>query len=163
MTAAGGGAADEQISIKCRAPFASDAELARLTEGFLDLSLPEKCWTHDAHWAVALDVILNHPERDLPREMPELISRFNLAKGLANTESAGYHETITQASLIMARHFLSSAGAAKLKAWQAANGLMASPLGKSDWPLAYWSKDLLMSPAARRQWVQPDVKALPNF
>ena len=112
---------------------------------------------------MALDLILNHAERDLPREMPEPISRFNLAKGLANTESAGYHETITQASLIMARHFLSSAGAAKLKAWQAANGLMASPLGKSDWPLAYWSKDLPMSPAARRQWVQPDVKALPNF
>ena len=76
---------------------------------------------------MALDLILNHPERDLPREMPELISRFNLAKGLANTESAGYHETITQASLIMARHFLSSAGAAKLKAFARARRWRRDP------------------------------------
>jgi hypothetical protein len=40
------------------------------------------------------------------------------------------------------------------------NQLMASGLGRSDWLLAYWSKDRLFTPEARREWVEPDIKAL---
>jgi len=38
------------------------------------------------------------------------------------------------------------------------DALMAGPLGRSDWPLAYWSKARLFSVEARRGWVEPDVK-----
>ena len=38
------------------------------------------------------------------------------------------------------------------------DGLMAGPLGRSDWPLAYWSKARLFSVDARRNWLEPDLK-----
>lgn len=38
---------------------------------------------------------------------------------------------------------------------------MASPLGKSDWLFAYWTKARLLSVEARRAWVEPDVQAMP--
>ncbi len=43
--------------------------------------------------------------------------------------------------------------------------LLASPLGRSDWLLAYWSKGLLMSERARREWVEPDLApfAFPDY
>ena len=38
--------------------------------------------------------------------MPTMIRAYNEATGGANTETRGYHETITQASLRAARSFL---------------------------------------------------------
>jgi len=38
---------------------------------------------------------------------------------------------------------------------------MAGPLGRPDWPLAYWSKSVLFSAEARRGWVEPDLAAFP--
>jgi hypothetical protein len=146
--------------MRCRAPFSCDAELAALTGGFLDRSLPEKMWTNDAHWAVAIDLLRHRPDLDLPRDLPGLIRSFNEAKGGQNTDSAGYHETITQASIHMARRALAAAGDAP--AFEVVNRLMASATGKTDWLLAYWSKERLMSAVARRGWVPPDLQALPS-
>ena len=39
--------------------------------------------------------------------------------------------------------------------------MLASPLGQSRWLLAYWSEALLMSKAARRYWLEPDLAPLP--
>jgi hypothetical protein len=39
--------------------------------------------------------------------------------------------------------------------------LLASDFGRSDWPLTYRSRTLLFSPAARRAWVEPDLRPLP--
>ncbi len=39
--------------------------------------------------------------------------------------------------------------------------LMASSFGRSDWLLAYWTRPVLFSVAARRGWVEPDLKPLP--
>ena len=36
---------------------------------------------------------------------------------------------------------------------------MASPLGKPDWILVFWSRELLFSTPARRSWVEPDLQA----
>jgi hypothetical protein len=146
--------------MRCRAPFNSDAELASLAAGFLDLSLPEPMWTNDAHWAVAIHLLRHRPDLDLCRDLPGLIRRFNEAKGGQNTDTAGYHETITQASIHMASRALRAAGNAP--AYEVVNALMASPTGKTGWLLAHWSKDVLMSPAARRTRVAPDLQPLPE-
>jgi hypothetical protein len=45
--------------------------------------------------------------------------------------------------------------------FETCNALMASPLGKSDWLMGYWSRALLFSVEARRGWVEPDLKPLP--
>jgi hypothetical protein len=36
-----------------------------------------------------------------------------------------------------------------------------SPMGRRDWPLRFWSKQRLMSIEARREWIEPDLTAMP--
>ncbi len=140
--------------------FASEADVAELGEMFIARSLPKARWTHAGHFAAALYILLRRPDLDAARDMPDIIRAYNEATGVANTESGGYHETITQASLRGARAFAEAFGAAR-PLHEIANALMASPLGDKDWPLAYWSRETLFSPAARKTWTAPDRAPLP--
>jgi hypothetical protein len=140
--------------------FSSEDEIHRIGRGLIDRSLPKGEWTHAAHFAAALWLMRYRPELDLPRRMPDLIRAYNEATGVANTPTGGYHETITQASLRAARAELAR-HSSSTPVFEIANALMASALGRSDWPLAYWSRERLFSPEARRCWCDPDLRALP--
>jgi hypothetical protein len=139
--------------------FISDDEIAAIASGVLDLSLPKPSWTHRAHFATALWLLVRRPDLDLPRVMPGFIRAYNEATGVANTDTGGYHETITQASLRGAKAFLGCHASQSL--YVVCNRLMLSPLGDKSWPLVYWTKDVLFSVEARRRWVEPDLGALP--
>lgn len=136
----------------------SDADIERIARGVISRTLPKPEWTHAAHFAAALWV-LTRPELDAARDMPGLIRAYNAATGVANTDTEGYHETITQASLRAARARLDARPDTALS-WVLAD-LLASDLGRSDWLLRHWSRDVLFSPKARREWVGPDLQALP--
>ena len=82
--------------------FSSDSEIDRIGRGLLDRSLPKAEWTHSGHFAAAVWV-LRRPDMDAARDMPGLIRAYNEATGVNNTDTTGYHETITQASLRAAR------------------------------------------------------------
>lgn len=140
-------------------PFLRDEEIAAIGRGLITRTLPKAEWTHAAHFAAALWLLACCPEIDAGRQMPGMIRAYNESTGVANTGSSGYHETITQASLCAARAFL--AGRPHLPLYAVCNQLMASPLGKSDWLLAYWSRARLFSLEARRGWVEPDLQPLP--
>jgi hypothetical protein len=140
-------------------PFTSDDELAAIAHGVMDLSLPKPSWTHRAHFAAAFWLLARRPDINLPRVMPGLIRAYNESTGVANTDTGGYHETITQASLRAASSFLAAHRDEPLFA--VCNALMESPFGKSDWPLTYWTKERLFSVEARRVWVEPDIRPLP--
>jgi hypothetical protein len=88
-----------------------------------------------------------------------LIRAFNEAKGGVNSDVAGYHETITQASLRAARPFLD--GNPGVPLFQILAALLRTELGNPNWLLEYWSRERLMSVEARRQWREPDLKPLP--
>ena len=139
--------------------FSSEAEIKRAGEKFLDRSLPKPEWTHAAHFAVTLWLIRHRPALDLDDKLPGLIRVFNEVTGTPNTDSGGYHETITRASLAAVRAKLAASGAAPLH--EVLGGLLASPLGDSGWLLEYWSRERLFSVAARRAWLAPDLKVLP--
>ena len=83
--------------------FSNDSEIARAGGKFLDRSLPKPEWTHAAHFAVTLWLVRHRPDLDLDAEMPSLIRAFNEATGTPNTDTGGYHETITRASLAAVR------------------------------------------------------------
>jgi hypothetical protein len=140
-------------------PFVRDEEIAAIGRGLVTRTLPKPEWTHAAHFAAALWLLACCPEIDAGQAMPAMIRAYNEATGVANTESSGYHETITQASLRAARAFLAERG--HLPLYAVLNDLMASPLGKSDWLLTYWSRARLFSVEARRSWVEPDLQPLP--
>lgn len=138
--------------------FASDSDIERIARGVIDRTLPKPEWTHAAHFAAAF-WLLSRPDRDAMREMPTLIRAYNEATGVANTDTGGYHETITLASLRSARAWLDAHAGSPLHG--SLNALLTSDFGRSDWPLRYWSKPLLFSVAARRAWVDPDLRPLP--
>lgn len=143
-----------------RPAFASEADIHRIGRGLLDLTLPKPEWTHAAHFAAALWLMRHRPELDPPTAMPGLIRRYNTATGVENSDTGGYHETITLASLRAARAFAAPYPPATAL-HEVLNALMASALGAPGWLEAYWSRPVLMSVEARRRWVEPDREPLP--
>ena len=139
--------------------FSSDEDIARAGAKFLDRSLPKPEWTHAAHFAVTLWLMRHRPDIRLENEMPDMIRAFNEATGTPNTDTSGYHETITQASLRAARARLLAAPERPLH--QILNMLLESSLGESKWLLDYWRRETLFSVEARRAWTPPDLKPLP--
>ena len=138
--------------------FTSDTEIDRIGRGVLDRTLPKPEWTHAAHFAAAFWV-LRRPGMHAERDMPGLIRAYNEATGTPNTDTGGYHETITLASLRAARAWLEKRAADPLH--MSLEALLASEYGRSDWLFAYWSRPVLFSVAARRAWVEPDLRPLP--
>jgi hypothetical protein len=138
--------------------FLTDTEIDCLARGLIDRSLPKSEWTHAAHFAAALWLLKRGGLRAMS-EMGPLIIAYNEATGVANTETSGYHETITLASLRAARSWLLNRPDAPLHLVLAE--LLATSLGRSDWLFTYWSKPLLFSVAARKAWVDPDLAPLP--
>jgi hypothetical protein len=140
-------------------PFTSDNEIITIGNGLLDRTLPKTAWTHAAHFAATLWLLQCRPEVEISHEMPGIIRGYNEATGGANTDTAGYHETITQASIRAARAFLAEAPSQPL--FVTCNALMQSRLGFPDWLLEYWTRSRLFSVEARREWLEPNIKRLP--
>lgn len=140
--------------------FASDAEIAHLGEGLIARTLARPEWTHEAHLGATTYLLLKRRDIDLDRALPGLIRAFNESVGGVNSDSEGYHDTITRAYLRGIRLFLDEADTRE-PLHELVNRLLLSPMGGRDWPLRFWSNERLMSNAARRGWVEPDLAALP--
>ena len=140
--------------------FDSDEAVAHVGEGLLTRTLPRDEWTHEAHLAATTYLLLKHPEIDLDTELPGLIRRYNESVGGVNSDSEGYHDTITRAYLHGIRLFLSEADTNE-PIHELVNELLHSPMGKRDWPLRFWSRERLFGVDARRGWVEPDIAAMP--
>jgi hypothetical protein len=140
--------------------FLSDDAVAHIGEGLLSRTLPRPEWTHEAHLAATTYLVLKHPEIDLDTELRGIISRYNESVGGVNSDSEGYHDTITHAYLHGIRLFLAEADEDR-PIHELVNELLISPMGRRDWPLRFWSKQRLMSVEARRNFIAPDIAALP--
>jgi hypothetical protein len=140
--------------------YTADSEIERIGTALIDRSLPKPEWTHAGHFAAVLWVLRHRPHWDPTMEMPRLIRAYNECTGVANTDTSGYHETITLASIRAARSVLER-HAADLPLHAVVNAVLASELGRSEWLLRYWSKERLFSVEARRHWIEPDLKGLP--
>lgn len=140
--------------------FTDDAELAAIAEGVIARTLPKSAWTHAAHFAAAVWIVVRRADLDAERDMPGLIRAYNEATDTPNTDTGGYHETITLASLGAVRAVLASLPPAT-PPFAALNALLAGPHGDKHWPLAYWTRERLFSVEARRGWVGPDLQPLP--
>jgi hypothetical protein len=137
----------------------TDSDIARIGEGLINCTLPKPEWTHAAHVAAAAYIIAARTDLDAEADMPGIIRRYNLATGGVNSDSAGYHHSITLASLAAVRAGLALAPDGPIA--QHVNALLAGLLGDKYWPERFWTRALLFSVAARRGWVAPDKAALP--
>ena len=140
--------------------FASDADVAHIGEGLLARTLPKAEWTHEAHLAATTYLLLKRPDIDLDTELPGIIRHYNESVGGVNSDSEGYHETITRVFLRGVRLFLAEADRRE-PLHELVKELLLSPMGRRDWPFRFYSPDLLFSVEARRHFVPPDVANLP--
>ncbi len=135
--------------------FESDAAIRRVGEGFLARTLDKAEWTHEAHLGTTAWLLIERPDITAERALPGLIRAYNVSQGGENTDSAGYHETITQAYVTGIRAFLRAAPDGAMCA--RINALLTGPVGAREWPLRFWSREVLFSVPARRGWVPPDL------
>ena len=142
--------------------FASDAAIRHVGEGMVARTLPKPEWTHEAHLGTCAWIVLERPDIVPERDLPDLIRRYNESVGGVNDETQGYHETITQVFIGGVRLSLAaSEGQGGLA--DRVNLLLRSPVGQRDWPLGFYSRQLLLSVEARMGWVEPDLGRLPGF
>ena len=140
--------------------FNSDAEIERIGEGLLARTLPRADWTHEAHLTATTYLLLRRPDVDLDRELPNVIRRFNESVGGVNSDTEGYHETITRTYLRGVRLFLGGTDDGD-RLHELVNELLLSPMGRRDWPLRFYSRERLFSVDARREFIPPDLAVLP--
>jgi hypothetical protein len=137
----------------------SAAALADLADRFARCVLPKAEWTHLAHLSVgAWHVHTFGAEAALAR-LRAGIRALNDQHGTANTATGGYHETITAAYVRLIDEFL-MAFDARVPIHERVGLLVAGPLSDRSLLLRFWSRELLMSPAARADWVPPDLRPL---
>lgn len=136
----------------------SSAKLTHIAEGFSNHSLPKEQWTHGAHLVTGLFLIHTHGLDHAEAIMLDMIRSFNEAKGGINSGSEGYHHTLTIFYLrILAAYFDQHKDTPLAE--MCAN-LLIAPQGARDYPLKYYSKDLLFSVQARKSWVGPDLSEI---
>lgn len=127
-----------------------------LVSGFLDLTLPKAEWTHHAHLRVGLWHLLHHPEAEALALLRVRISHYNESVGGQNTDTSGYHETITRFYVRVIAAFV-----ARVDREQPLDELaeeLIAEHGDKELPLRWYTKERLFSVAARLGWVEPDLR-----
>jgi hypothetical protein len=139
--------------------FEDDASIVHIGEGLLARTLPREEWTHEAHLATCTWIVRDRPNINPVTDMAAIISSYNVAVGRINDDTQGYHETITQVYIAGVKAHLAEVGVA-VPLYEAVNALLLSARGRRDLPLRFYSKELLFSVPARREFVPPDRASL---
>jgi GNAT superfamily N-acetyltransferase len=133
----------------------TEENLDALVRDFLVRTLPAAQWTHHAHLLTAMMLGRVMAESELLPSLRENIAAYNVASGGMNTDSAGYHETITAfyAAVIGAY----ARATLNLPPAEAARRLLASPLADRGIVQRAYDPQALMATPARMAYRPPDI------
>jgi adenylate kinase family enzyme len=126
-----------------------------LAARFTASAIPAKEWTHAAHLTVGLWHVDRYGAEHALIRLRDGIRALNESHGGVNSETQGYHETITAVYVQLLAQYLESS-AADMPLGMRALHLLASPLAAKDVPFTFYSRERLMSTAARASWLDPD-------
>jgi hypothetical protein len=119
----------------------------QIASGLLDRTLPKPEWTHEGHLLACVSLVRRLGPADALEVLRAAIPPYNEATGVANTPTGGYHDTIT-VYFVWAVDLLLASGLDVVE-------LLAHPLVERTAMLAWWDRELLMSPSARAAWLPP--------
>lgn len=134
-------------------------EIKKLTEHFENKTLPKEQWTHFAHFAVAF--ILLEKYKNVEKTLPNIrqaIKSYNISVGTDNTENAGYHETLTIFWLEVVSEYYILKNSSNIQ--EIYEEFIITDFASPNFPAEFYSKDLLFSLEARKNWVEPDIKPI---
>lgn len=126
-------------------------EEAAMFDAFINGRLSKDEWTHEAHLTTCWVALQGRTPQDALSMLRGSIRTHNCGVGTPNTDTTGYHESLTV-------YYVTAIS--QISHLPSANTL-ASPDCTRVAPLQYWTKDCLMSTEARMAWVAPDVSPLP--
>ena len=135
--------------------------IEKLVAAFNSRTLPKQEWTHHAHLKVGLWYLLHYSPNESLVRLRQGIKQYNVACGVENTDTQGYHETITRFYIGIIAKFLQ-----QTKRSQDIDKLadeLINNYGDKSLLLEYYSRDKLFSTEARLQWVKPDLKPFDEF
>ncbi len=124
----------------------------QIAAGLLDASLPQAEWTHRGHLTAAYVLISAHGPSATLALCRERIPLLNDAHGVANSDTGGYHETLTI-------FFVASVADAIQRDLTIDETIAELDRNAA---LEWWTEPVLMSVEARRAFVAPD-RAAPPF
>ena len=133
--------------------YKTDDEIRNLVEAFEACSFNPADFRHYQHLVVALWYVTHFSPAEAVVRMTSGIRRLAEAYG-----KSGYHETITLFWLRVVSEFAATADR-KSSLVATANQLIDRRDNK-DLIFNYYSKELLESPRAKAEWVEPDLKKL---
>jgi hypothetical protein len=136
----------------------SAAQLNAFVADFIAGTLPKVSWTHRAHLVVGLWHVANYSPTEAGNRLRERIRAYNVAVGGANTDSQGYHETITQFYVASLARWLAEQPDSATELPTVARRLLQSRLADRDYPLEFYSRERLFSGTARREYQPPDLE-----
>ena len=131
-------------------------DIYSLVEAFEKRTIAKIDWTHAAHLVVGLYYCRTLPFAVARNVMRDGIHWLNDSHGTPNTETSGYHETLTVFWLKRIWNFLDERQDTRDIAKLAAE--LIAKFRDADLPLKYYSRELLFSAAARRDYLPPDIR-----
>lgn len=133
-----------------------DLDDAALWQAFHERTLPHGQWTHRAHLRVAWMHLERYALDEAHLRMRAGIILLNASHGLVESPARGYHETMTRVWLVLV-----AAARARERCGDSAAFVAGHALDR-DAPLAFYSRERLLSGAARSVFVPPDRAPLPQ-
>lgn len=133
---------------------------AHIIAGLRSRTLSKQEWTHGAHLVAAVALLAERGLRGAMATMPEIIRRYNEATGVENTDTNGYHHTITVFYLHLIDNFV--AQRREMAVHEQSSALLRSDLAARDYAFKFYSKGLLFSVDARRGYIAPDINPFPG-
>ena len=116
-------------------------------------------WTHLAHLAVGTWHVQRYGPDEALTRLRTGIRRLNDNHGTLNSATSGYHETVTRAYVELLAQFVQRCPADMALRERVLN-VINGPLADRDVLLRFYSRDRLMSPSARAEWIEPDLAPL---
>ena len=141
---------------KLREEMITDRYINSLVKKFEDTSLPKYQWTHVMHLIVAAYYLRHNSYDQSFVLLRKNIMKYNKSKGVPNTYDSGYHETLTVFWLKIVKHYLAYEPDDQSMSYLIRK-VIRGPLTDKNLPLKYYSNEVLMSPAAREKFVDPDL------
>jgi hypothetical protein len=132
-----------------------DAFIAAFEAG----SLPKGRWTHGAHILTGACYVHALGEAGAIARMRERVAAYNVAVGGQNTDTGGYHETVTVFWIKILSGYCgehSELGRAEFAA-----RAVEHFVGQRDIWRRYYDYDVVGSVEARKRWVPPTLLLLP--
>ncbi len=136
-----------------------ESEILELVRQFEAKTLPAERWTHAAHLTVCAVYLLENTPDEAICFLRSNIIAYRLARGLENSPTEGYHETLTLFWIWLVMVWLGE-NARGRTLLNVVNDLISSELTRSDAAFRYYSRELVLSTRARARWVEPDLREL---